>query len=105
MRFPRLLTRAALALTLAATIVAPARADVVSESATLSYSPSSKKWDFFTVSVSGFISITSKGLGKQLTKLKDTGLVHQCLLTYDTDSKIAATNGDWYAVYKVSKCD
>lgn len=32
MRLPRLLTRAALALTLAATIVAPAR-DVVSESA------------------------------------------------------------------------
>jgi len=105
MRFPRLLTRAALALTLTATIVAPARADVVSENATLNYSPGSKTWDFQTPFVSGYIDITSKGLGKSLTKLKATGPVHSCVLTYDNDSKMSAGNGNFYPVYKLSKCD
>lgn len=78
----------------------------MSENATLNYSAGAKTWDFTTQTfVSGFISITNKGLGKQLTKLKETGAFHNCLVTYDTDSKMSAGNGDFYAVYKVSKCD
>jgi hypothetical protein len=98
----------AIALLAAAAVVTapPARADVLKERATLSYNPGAKKWDFLTDSfVSGHLNIVAKGIGKQLTKLKATGAIHSCMIQYDDDSKIEASNGNFYSAFKLSACD
>ena len=92
-------------LALATVGVTPSRADLLTERASLMYNGGGKRWDFITdTSVSGSIRIMSQGITKKLTKLKQSGTIHSCEITYDNDSKVDITTGD-YAVFKVSKCD
>jgi len=82
-------------------------ADIVTESASLTYSPGAQRWDFATATVSGSsINVAAKAVCKALGKLKATGNVNfQCRkIQYDNDSSISANNGDFYSVFIVSKC-
>ena len=77
-------------------------ADVVVETANLSYSPAVKTWAFTTATAGGSINIAAQALGNRLTKLKDTGLDHTCLIEYDKDSKMESLNGIFYSSFKIS---
>ena len=84
-----------------------AHGDVIVEGGELNYEPFPKKWRFYTPTNGvKFPNVTEKALGKQLTKNKGNGNLNwQCLIEYDTDSRIGGRDGDYYSIFSLKKCD
>jgi hypothetical protein len=92
-----------LALVVALVFDAPtAHADPLHISATLSYSIN-EGWFFDTGSVFGRV-LSDQKMSKKLARLyKYTA--HVCFISFDPESKVVATNGTFYTVLSISRCN
>lgn len=81
----------------------PGWADLVVEDAEVIYNPGASAWTFSTNTAAGSILVADRKMAKILAKLSKGG-PNFCLMEYAPDSRIAASNGNFYAVFKISKC-
>ena len=96
-------TRALLpAITLLCCTATIADAAPIVTSADISYI-SNVGWSFDTGSTSGRIVI-DRSTSAKLAKL-NTFSLHLCNITFDPESKIVATNGTFYTLLRISRCN
>jgi hypothetical protein len=92
----------ALALAFGLALATAADAEPILLNANLTYAANAG-WSFDAGSVNGRILI-DRPTSRKLAKL-DQFTVHLCNIMYEPDSKIEASNGDFYTLLRIGKCN